>query len=93
MTPHLGVAVLDESGETIKEFEYEEKSGIVSEETSETMRMIHEKCGVRRVREKTDILRVFVGGKTDSQRFREKPQISFLFLVRDSLDPRSWEWS
>ena len=40
VTPHLGVAVLDESGETIKEFEYEEKSGIVSEETSETMRML-----------------------------------------------------
>lgn len=40
VTPHLGVAVLDENGETIKEFEYEEKSGIVSEETSETMRML-----------------------------------------------------
>ena len=40
VTPHFGVAVLDESGETIKEFEYEEKSGIVSEETSETMRML-----------------------------------------------------
>lgn len=40
VTPHLGAAVLDESGETIKEFEYAEKSGIVSEETSETMRML-----------------------------------------------------
>lgn len=40
VTPHLGAAVLDENGETIKEFEYAEKSGIVSEETSETMRML-----------------------------------------------------
>lgn len=40
VTPHLGMAVLDSSGETIEEFQYESQSGIVSEETSETMRML-----------------------------------------------------
>lgn len=40
VTPHLGMEVIDANGETIEEFEYESRSGIVSEETSETMRML-----------------------------------------------------
>lgn len=42
ITPHLGTAVLDEDGETLETFEYEVKKGIVSEETSATMRMLLE---------------------------------------------------
>ncbi len=40
VTPHLAMAVLDGNGETIEEFQYESQDGIVSEETSETMRML-----------------------------------------------------
>mgnify|MGYP005795804971 FL=1 len=40
VTPHLGMAVLDENGKMIEEFEYESIDGIISEETSETMRML-----------------------------------------------------
>lgn len=40
VTPHLGMEVMDENGNTIEEFEYESRGGIVSEETSETMRML-----------------------------------------------------
>ena len=40
VTPHLGMAVLDENGKMIEEFEYESRDGIISEETSETMRML-----------------------------------------------------
>ena len=40
VSPHLGMEVIDANGETIEEFEYESRSGIVSEETSETMRML-----------------------------------------------------
>lgn len=40
VTPHLGMEVLDGNGETIEEFQYESQSGIVSEETSETMRTL-----------------------------------------------------
>ncbi len=40
VTPHLGVAVLDENGKSIKEFQYREQDNIVSEETSETMRAL-----------------------------------------------------
>lgn len=40
VTPHLGMAVLDDGGEVVEEFEYEVQEGIVSEKTSETMRML-----------------------------------------------------
>ena len=40
ITPHLGMAVLDSSGKAAEEFEYEVREGIVSEETSETMRTL-----------------------------------------------------
>ena len=42
ITPHFGVQVLGEEGNTVKEFEYEEEKNIVSEETSDTMKMILE---------------------------------------------------
>lgn len=42
ITPHLGMAVLDSGGETLETFEYEVKKGIVSDETSRTMRMLLE---------------------------------------------------
>lgn len=40
--PHLGKTVLSREGEVLETFEYEVKRGIVSKETSETMRMLLE---------------------------------------------------
>lgn len=42
ITPHLGKTVLSRDGEVLETFEYEVKRGIVSKETSETMRMLLE---------------------------------------------------
>ena len=42
VTPHVGTAVLDREGNVVEEFDHEVESGIVSEETSETMRMLLE---------------------------------------------------
>ena len=42
ITPHLATAVADREGEIIEEFRYETETGIVLEETSETMRMLLE---------------------------------------------------
>lgn len=42
ITPHFGVSVETKDGETIETFEYKEKKGIVSEETSATMRTLLE---------------------------------------------------
>ncbi len=38
VTPHFAVAIEDKDGEVIKTFEYEKKEGIISDETSETMK-------------------------------------------------------
>ena len=38
MTPHFGMEVLNGDGEVLERLSWEEKSGIVSEETSATMR-------------------------------------------------------
>lgn len=42
VTPHLGIAVLDKEGNEVEEFTYKETDGIVSEETSATMRILLE---------------------------------------------------
>lgn len=42
ITPHFGVKAVDEEGNVVETFEYPVTSGIVSEETSETMREILE---------------------------------------------------
>ena len=42
VTPHFGVRVLDEEGEELKEFQYQEKERIVSGETSRTMQRLLE---------------------------------------------------
>lgn len=42
ITPHFGVSVETKDGETIETFQYKEKSGIVSAQTSETMRTLLE---------------------------------------------------
>ena len=40
VTPHFGVAVLEKDGTEIQKLKYKKKNGIVSEKTSETMRML-----------------------------------------------------
>ena len=42
ITPHFGVKAVDETGETVEEFEYPVQEGIVSGEVSATMREILE---------------------------------------------------
>ena len=40
VTPHFGISLEDGEGTVLEQFQYEEKKGIVSEKTSETMRML-----------------------------------------------------
>lgn len=40
VTPHFGVAVFEKDGTEIQKLKYKKKNGIVSEKTSETMRML-----------------------------------------------------
>ena len=64
VTPHVGMAVLDENGETVEDFEYETEDGIVSEETSETMQMLLESVVSEGSGKNAYIEGYSIGGKT-----------------------------
>lgn len=64
VTPHFGVCVQNKEGETVKEFEYEAGTRIVSKETSETMQMLLE-CVVSEGSGKNAAVEGYaIGGKT-----------------------------
>lgn len=64
VTPHVGAAVLDREGNVVEEFEYEAESGIVSEETSETMRMLLESVVAEGSGKNAYLEGYSIGGKT-----------------------------
>ena len=64
ITPHLGTAVIGGNGEVVEEFEYGEEKGIVSEETSETMRMLLESVVSEGTGKNGYIEGYSIGGKT-----------------------------
>ena len=64
VTPHLGVRVLDESGEVLEELKYEEEKNVVSDETSETMRTLLESVVAEGGGIKAYIEGYRIGGKT-----------------------------
>lgn len=64
VTPHLGVGVLDKEGNEIETFKYKEKDGIVSEETSETMRALLESVVSEGSGKNAYIEGYTIGGKT-----------------------------
>lgn len=64
ITPHLGTEVLDKEGKVIKKLSYKEKDGIVSEKTSETMRMLLESVVSQGSGKNAYIEGYSIGGKT-----------------------------
>ena len=64
VTPHLGVRVLNEEGEVIKTFKYDEEKNVVSKETSGTMKMILESVVAEGGGSKAYIEGYRIGGKT-----------------------------
>ena len=64
VTPHFGVEIRSSEGELLKRFRYETKEGIVSEETSETMRYLLEKVVSEGGGNKAYIEGYRIGGKT-----------------------------
>ena len=64
VTPHVGTAVLDEKGDRVKTFDYETEKGIVSEETSRTMRMLLESVVSEGSGKNAYIEGYSIGGKT-----------------------------
>ena len=64
VTPHFGVYVTDEKGKKVKTFEYDTTEGIVSEKTSETVRMLLEKVVSEGTGKNAAIKGFSIGGKT-----------------------------
>jgi stage V sporulation protein D (sporulation-specific penicillin-binding protein) len=64
VTPHFGVLVRSTDGETVEELTYEEERGIVSEETSATVRGILEKVVSEGSGHNAQIEGYAIGGKT-----------------------------
>ena len=64
VTPHIATGIADKSGELVKKFEFPEKKGIVSEETSETMRKLLESVVAEGSGNNAFIEGYSIGGKT-----------------------------
>lgn len=64
VTPHLGVYVTNAKGEKVKTFEYDSTDGIVSEETSKTLRSLLEKVVSEGTGKNAAIEGFSIGGKT-----------------------------
>ena len=64
VTPHFGVEILSSQGELLKRLDYEVETGIVSEETSATMRYMLEQVVAEGGGNKASIEGYRIGGKT-----------------------------
>lgn len=64
ITPHFGVSVKDASGNTVKTFSYPEQKGIISKETSDTVRYLLEQVVKEGGGKKAKIAGYSIGGKT-----------------------------
>ncbi len=64
VTPHFGIRSVSADGETIHEFSYPERTGIVSKETSETMRYILEQVVAGGSGKNAALEGYRIGGKT-----------------------------
>ena len=64
VTPHFGVCVQNKEGETVKEFEYEARTRIVSKETSATMQMLLERVVSEGSGKNAAVEGYAIGGKT-----------------------------
>ncbi len=64
ITPHFAVAVLDQKGKELERFSYETQEGIVSDKTSETMRMLLESVVSEGSGKNAYLEGYHIGGKT-----------------------------
>lgn len=64
ITPHFAVRVENKEGTAVKQFEYPVRSGVVSEETSETMRYVLEQVVAEGSGKRAKLENYRIGGKT-----------------------------
>ncbi len=64
VTPHFGVEIRDREGNVLKKLQYESREGVVSKETSDTMRFLMEKVVSEGGGKNAQIEGYRIGGKT-----------------------------
>ena len=64
VTPHFGIRAADGDGNTVEQFQYDTKTGAVTKETSETMKMLLEKVVAEGTGKNAYIEGYTIGGKT-----------------------------
>lgn len=64
VTPHFGIKSVNSDNEVVKKFDYEEKKGVVSKKTSDTMKYVLEKVVSEGTGSKGKVEGYKVGGKT-----------------------------
>lgn len=64
VTPHFAVKAVGSAGEAVNQFEYPVQEGIVSEETSETMRFLLEQVVAEGSGKRAGVAGFHIGGKT-----------------------------
>ena len=64
VTPHFGVRAADGDGNTVRQFQYDTKTGAVTKETSETMKILLEKVVAEGTGKNAYIEGYTIGGKT-----------------------------
>lgn len=91
VTPHLGMAIVDEKGQMLKTMDYETKSGILDAEVSETMKYILETVVSEGGGSKAQITGYAIGGKTaTSQKLPRSARkyISSFVGIAPAQDPK-----
>lgn len=78
VTPHLGVRVLNQEGKTVHTFRYEERSGVVSDKTSETMRTLLESVVSEGSGRNAAIEGYRIGGKTATSETLPRSQNKYI---------------
>lgn len=64
ITPHFGVKICDEDGNTVETLKYKTKENIISDETSATLRQVLEKVVAEGTGKRAYVAGFHVGGKT-----------------------------
>ena len=94
MTPHFGTEILNEDGKVTKEFHYSEKKHIVSEKTSETMRILLESVVSEGSGKNAYVEGYRIGARRRPPRHYREVRTSTYLLLWDlprQMIRRSWE--
>ena len=85
MTPHFGMGIVDRGGEKLEPFSYPERKGVVSKETSATMRTILESVVAEGSGKNAYIEGYRIGGRQQPRRHFREASNKYISSLSDLL--------